>query len=247
MGWPFVNPMMTGKCSDPQFDSRTSRGCRANGFTLIELLVVIAIIAVLAALLLPALGNAREAAKAARCVSNQKQMTLALILYAQENSDQLPSIDRVNCTIATPFMWYFLVAPYTGAKDATQMLAMLRCPSAKQPGALWMGVHAKLLDVTDCAVGVCYSKRLRDLPQGTMLTSDRNEISSSSWILGPRYWPFLVDTDGDGANDSYTSFRVYNDMGFRHSKRANSGLIDGSVRTVTLKQWLNNDDNLWGP
>lgn len=60
-------------------------------FTLIELLVVIAIIAILAALLLPALVGAKERAKRTGCVNNVRQFLLATHMYANDNSQRLPS------------------------------------------------------------------------------------------------------------------------------------------------------------
>ncbi|HCE42733.1 MAG TPA: hypothetical protein DET40_04230 [Lentisphaeria bacterium] len=62
----------------------------ASLFTLIELLVVIAIIAILAAMLLPALKSAKDAAKRLTCLANLKQIGLAQMTYAEDNSSTLP-------------------------------------------------------------------------------------------------------------------------------------------------------------
>ncbi|MHC4488345.1 MAG: type II secretion system protein [Planctomycetota bacterium] len=64
-----------------------------EGFTLIELLVVIAIIAVLMAILMPALNRVREQGKRAACLNNLHQLTLAWIMYADDNDDNLVNGD----------------------------------------------------------------------------------------------------------------------------------------------------------
>jgi len=70
--------------------SMTSSKDRKAAFTLIELLVVIAIIAVLAAVLLPALAGAKERAYRANCMSNVRQIGMAVHNYALENKDYVP-------------------------------------------------------------------------------------------------------------------------------------------------------------
>ena len=66
---------------------------RVARFTLIELLVVIAIIAILASLLLPALKQAKDRARELQCVSNQKQITLGILMFAEEHDGRTPGSD----------------------------------------------------------------------------------------------------------------------------------------------------------
>ena len=69
-----------------------SRIARPGAFTLVELLVVIGIIATLVAILLPTLGRAREAARAANCLSNLRQINTAFMLFAHDNKGYLPQV-----------------------------------------------------------------------------------------------------------------------------------------------------------
>src|SRR5688500_5349081 len=73
--------------------SRTRRLFRA-AFTLVELLVVIGIIALLIGILMPVLGRARRAAYDAQCLSNLKQLSTAMIMYANENKGYMMEIDH---------------------------------------------------------------------------------------------------------------------------------------------------------
>ena len=86
-----TNEIMKNVLLKKRFDSAASH----RGFTLIELLVVIAIIAILAAMLLPALAAAKKRAQQANCLSNHKQLALAWIMYAGDNSDKVVGFSTV--------------------------------------------------------------------------------------------------------------------------------------------------------
>ena len=76
---------------------RFARGIAQAGFNVIELLVVVVIVAILATLLLPALTKAKEQGRSSICKNNMRQLTLAMVLYADDNNDYLPwpgDVDR---------------------------------------------------------------------------------------------------------------------------------------------------------
>jgi len=97
---------------------------RRAGFTLIELLVVIAIIAILAAILFPVFAQAREKARGTTCLSNSKQMGLAMMMYSQDYDEGYPQ----GWYAGPPQAWWLtLIQPYT--KDSGKA-GLLNCPSA---------------------------------------------------------------------------------------------------------------------
>jgi prepilin-type N-terminal cleavage/methylation domain-containing protein/prepilin-type processing-associated H-X9-DG protein len=87
----------------PLLSSRRSSSRRA--FTLVELLVVIGIIAVLVSILLPTLRSVRRQANLVQCSSNMKQLSMAMLMYIQDNKGKFPAAEFFPIAGAYPYGW----------------------------------------------------------------------------------------------------------------------------------------------
>ena len=103
---------------------------KRTGFTLIELLVVIAIIAILAAILFPVFAQVREKARQTACLSNEKQIGLAVIQYTQDYDEAYPYSWGATSD------WRVAVNPYIKSSDqafndqyGSTLSGVWRCPS----------------------------------------------------------------------------------------------------------------------
>ena len=126
--------------------------CKRSAFTLIELLVVIAIIALLAAILFPVFAQAREKARQTVCVSNGKQVGLAVRLYVQDFDETFPVFHAYN-SAPTPEQ-----PGHKGVENAlepyTKSRAVFRCPD--DGGSAYQRAEVPGADSYHAAYGASY-------------------------------------------------------------------------------------------
>lgn len=148
---------------------------KRNGFTLIELLVVIAIIAILAAILFPVFAQAREKAKQSACLSNMKQMGLALRLYADDYDGGYPAVyddesDTNQDGRLDRQVWADKIFPYTKSRNIFACPSKQNLTSDPTTIAAYVagGMTLKSLGMTTYNMNMCHNWHW---PEGTNTTA----------------------------------------------------------------------------
>ena len=146
------------------------------GFTLIELLVVIAIIAILAGMLLPALGKAKAKAHHIRCVSNQKQLTMGWIMYADDYEDKLVWNDLTPNGSG----WIRGVLDYNAGNTHNTNLANLSNPEYAKlwPYTTAVGIYRCPADKSYVSISNKRHQRVRSVSLSQAMNSRNDWLSS---------------------------------------------------------------------
>lgn len=156
---------------------------RNRAFTLIELLVVIAIIAILAAILFPVFAAAKESAKQTTCLSNMKQIGLAMSTYAIDSDDVYPA-------------WAAIAPPINGGNSSYVPPDMQLMPYARNDG-IWKCPSDHATRVSTSAVPWWDGNyRLKAIPRSYSYTGPIHTVQANGWDnntgafkwVGPGFW-----------------------------------------------------------
>ncbi|MCQ2396425.1 MAG: DUF1559 domain-containing protein [Lentisphaeria bacterium] len=206
---------------------------KRNSFTLIELLVVIAIIAILAAMLLPALSKAREKARAISCVNCLKQLGLGLIMYCDDNEDQVPPGNYTNpeSTKLNRTWFGYSISPYIGGIATEEQYSENYAKIGKCPadGGAFVDANGKTGYVMEASYG--YNRVL-------MPAMDKSYSLTS--LKAPSVTLYAADTghaseDGEVAIMGCHPGNAKRSVWARHGDQANVLWHDGHVSAEKVK------------
>lgn len=163
---------------------------RRHAFTLIELLVVIAIIAILAAILFPVFAQARAAARKAACISNEKQMSTAILMYFQDYDERTPR--AVNNASASAH----LAIPITPAVVGDNAFSDANTALNRPVGFLYP--YLKNIQVWRCPQDsvTCDGKTLNT--NGSLNVANATSYHLSLYLTGTTVDGVAETTSGDG-------------------------------------------------
>jgi prepilin-type N-terminal cleavage/methylation domain-containing protein len=210
--------------------------CRSDkrAFTLVELLVVIAVLAILAALLLPALARAKERGRQASCINSVRQQTLAVLMYADENSDVLPPT-AYNDANDNEVDWPTLLDPYLNYVAKIHL-----CPSDRNSQINSYGLNElAFVDLTDPDPGP--PMRLASFHSPT-LSIMQGDIGTEDDFVTPRPDTLKLTAPGSSLNDDEDAR-----PSTRHLGRCDLGFMDGHGEHLLLNQFYTNQTptNKW--